>query len=589
MKLTNATCLLVLIAAIAASSVYCQEPPAKPNIVFILTDDVGYGDLGCLGNPIIKTPELDRLRDVSVSLADFHVSPMCTPTRGSILTGLDPARHRATMVCRGRSILNPATPTVAEHLSKAGYATGLFGKWHLGTDRPHTPADRGFQETLWFRASHIGGTSDFFNNDYFDPFLIHNGMQTRYKGYITDILFDEAMTWMKYSKERERPFFAFLPLNAAHGPFWGDPEYRKPYRKLRDIEARFYGMIAQIDENVGRLQAFLKKEGLAENTILIFTSDNGTAMGHDIHNAGMRGHKRSLYDGGHRVPCFVRWPAGGIAEGREVKPLTRGTDWMPTLLAAAGVPVPADLDGMNILELLQGKEGKQFDDRFSVVQMGHKQIEHAGLVKWDAALMWKTWRMIGSGELYNLASDPGQSENVIEANPEIAEKLKAKYEAWWSRMPEDHLEYVANIVGADQEQTFLCAPDWQLGYCDHPGGHRGGLNVNGFWRIDVKRAGVYEIQMARWPEEAKLPITSGLPMFIARDGMFMAGKVLPIAKGLVEVGDFHHEKSVPNNTALLPFEVRLDKGLTDIKCSFLDKEGRQVCGAYYCYVRYLKP
>ena len=283
--------------------------PTRPNIIFVLTDDQGYGDLACLGNPILKTPALDRLHADSVHLTDFHVAPVCTPTRGELMTGQDAMRNGATFVCMGRSLLRADLPTLADILADNGYHTGHFGKWHLGDNYPYRPQDRGFHETVHHPAWGITSAADHYGNDYFDDHYRHKDEIKRYRGYCTDVWFEEAMRWMQGCHSRSEPFFAYIATNAPHGPLWVPDEFRQPYLDgIRRDEASFFGMIANIDANMARLERFLLDNGIRDNTLLIFMTDNGTATGQEIYNAGMRGRKTSLYEGGHRVPCFIRWP-----------------------------------------------------------------------------------------------------------------------------------------------------------------------------------------------------------------------------------------------------------------------------------------
>src|SRR5262245_54420608 len=216
----------------------------KPNIVLIITDDQGYGELSCHGNPVAKTPHLDQLAKESVRLTDFHVAPMCTPTRGQLLTGVDCLRNGAMNVSSGRTLLRREFPTMAEIFARNSYRTAIFGKWHLGDNYPFRPEDRGFQEAIWFPSSHVSSAADFFNNDYFDDVYCHNGKREAFKGYCTDVFFREATRWMRECTKRKQPFFCYLPLNAPHGPLFVPDHYRDPYRQQKAGIASFFGMIA---------------------------------------------------------------------------------------------------------------------------------------------------------------------------------------------------------------------------------------------------------------------------------------------------------------------------------------------------------
>ena len=352
----------------------------KPNVILIMTDDQGYGDYSCHGNPLLQTPALDKLHSESVRLTDFHVAPMCTPTRGQLMTGMDAMRNGATAVCQGRSMMGNGIKLMPEYFAEAGYATGHFGKWHLGDSYPHRPQDRGFQETLHHPAWGITSLADHFGNTYWDPWLKHNGEEKRYKGYCTDIFFDEAMGWMKKQKEADKPFFLYLPTNTPHVPNWVDEEYSKPYADVGtyngvEVPAAFYGMIANIDENMAKLEDFLVRESLKKNTLLIYLNDNGTQSreASEIYNAGMQGYKRGMLDGGHRVACFWRWPEG-LWAGKDIADLTQVQDILPTLAEFCNLPkLSKDIDGSSLAKLMQGEQLK-LKDRKIVIQYSNREV-----------------------------------------------------------------------------------------------------------------------------------------------------------------------------------------------------------------------
>ncbi|MBW3599978.1 MAG: arylsulfatase, partial [Planctomycetes bacterium] len=337
----------------------------RANVIVVITDDQGYGDLSCHGNPVVRTPNLDQLYSESLRHTDFHAAPMCTPTRGQLMTGLDAFRNGAMNVSSGRTLLRRGLPTMADVFAASGYRTGIFGKWHLGDNYPFRPHDCGFHEALWFPSSHINSVPDYWNNDYFDDTYLHNGRRRKYDGYCTDIFFAEAIDWMKRQADQGQSFFTYLPLNAPHGPLFVPERYRRPVRerlsaaeaKLPDLNpgqraslVSFLAMIENIDENVGRLESFLADHGLRENTLLIFLTDNGSTFGPRYYNAGMKGGKTTLWEGGHRVPLFVRWPGGGFAPPRDVGELTQVQDLLPTLIDVCGLAPPADatFDGVSL-------------------------------------------------------------------------------------------------------------------------------------------------------------------------------------------------------------------------------------------------
>lgn len=265
----------------------------RPHVVLVMMDDLGYGDLGCHGSPFIKTPHLDALHATGVRLTDFHAAPMCSPTRGQLLTGRDALRNGASIIASSRMMVREDLPMMPAMFASAGYATALFGKWHLGENHPHRPQDRGFQETLWFPMQEISSLPDHWGNDYFDPVLRRrDGRTEKLTGYCTDIFFREALTWMRRQHEAGKPFLCYLPLNVVHGPQWAPRELResiaRQFPKLSPGQAGYLAMLANADQNFGRLETFLTDTGLRENTVVIFLSGNGgyALIGH--YNAGMR-------------------------------------------------------------------------------------------------------------------------------------------------------------------------------------------------------------------------------------------------------------------------------------------------------------
>ena len=559
---------------------------SRPNIIFVLTDDQGYGDLSCLGNPILKTPVLDRLHADSVRLTDFHVAPMCTPTRGELMTGQDALRNGATFVCMGRSLLRADLPTMADILAENGYHTGHFGKWHLGDNYPYRPQDRGFHETIHHPAFGITSAADYYGNDYFDDHYRHKDEIKQYMGYCTDVWFEEAMRWMQGCHDRNEPFFAYIATNAPHGPYWVPDEYRQPYLNgIRRDEASFFGMIANIDENMAQLEKFLQDNEIRDNTILIFMTDNGTAMGEGIYNAGMRGRKTSLYEGGHRVPCFIRWPAAGLEGGRDVDGVTRGVDILPTLIELCGLQAPDGwtCDGLSLAAHMR-RPDKAVAERTSVVQYGHaNEGARTGFTGRErAAVMWGRWRLIDGRELYNIGEDPGQQQDVAGANPELVKQLRGLYGAWWDGVEDTLTSYQPLTIGADAENPArLCSCDWAWVYADNQRGMRGPVMDSGTWHVEAARAGLYSFTLRRWPEESGLGISDPAPVMQGVDGSWPAGKALPVASAWLQVGRSDQTLPVPPDATAQTFEMAVERGPTTVKSWWHDEEGNQLAGAYY--------
>ncbi len=554
------------------------RPPTRPNIIIVLTDDQGYGDLGCHGNPVLKTPHLDRLHAESIRLTDFHVAPMCTPTRGQLLTGTDALVNGAMNVSSGRTMMRRGLPTIAGEFARQGYRTGLFGKWHLGENYPHRPQDRGFQESLWYPSSHISSAPDYWNNDYFDDMYRRNGGLEQAKGYCTDVFFDEAMKWIRSGSG---PFLAYIPLNAPHGPLFVPQKYRDLYKDQPRGVASFFGMIANIDENMGKLEAMLRETGLRDNTIVVFLTDNGGTNGVSVYNAGMRGKKIELYDGGHRVPCFVRWPAGRLRPPGDVGDLTLVQDLFPTLADFGGVKAPAG-SGLSLARLLRGEE-TSLPDRMGVIQFS--RMNAPAPKKGDACVLWNKWRLVNDQELYDIATDPAQKTDVAAARADIVAKMRDHYERWWAKVEPGMNVPERIVLGTSNENPAMLSPcDWFDVFIDQSAQVRRGEAKSGAWHVKIEQAGRYEFSLRRWPVEADAAIAAGLPELMVTDGKYLAGKALPVASARLKVGTRDERKPVSPQDKSAAFALELPAGNTEIQTWFLDAEGKELCGAYYVYV-----
>jgi arylsulfatase A-like enzyme len=581
MKAQSQLLAFICFAAILTLAGRCPgaDAPKRPNVLIILSDDQGYGDFSCHGNPILKTPNLDKLHDQSLRLTDFHVAPMCSPTRGQLMTGLDGLHSGVTSVCAGRSFIRRGIPTMAEIFAANGYRTGHFGKWHLGDSYPNLPQQRGFQETVYFLGWGITSMADLWQNDCFDGHFRHNGILKQYKGYCTDVWFDLAMDWMKQCHEKQEPFFIYLPTNAAHGPCWVADKYKQPYKGREP--AGFFGMLANLDENMGRLDAFLSANGLRDNTLVIFFNDNGGTAGVKLFNAGMRGHKTEYYEGGHRAACFLRWPDGRLRRPTDLDALTEVQDLLPTLIDLCGLQAPkgAKFDGISLAPLLRGKTDT-LPDRMLVVQYGQLPV------KWDSAVMWKKWRLVKGEELYDLTNDMGQKKNVAAEHPDVLKKMRDHYEKWWAGVAPKIDDFSPISIGSDKENPVcLSAADWANVYCDNMHNLREGVNRNGPWHLLVEQDGTYEIALRRWPKEADAAISAGVPAFKAVDGGLPPGKALPIVRARLKIGGVDETKAVAAGDKEVIFTVKLKTGTrTKMETWFLDADGKQLCGAYFAYV-----
>lgn len=561
----------------------------RPNVVLVLADDQGYGDVGRHGHPVLRTPELDRLHDESVRLRDFHAYPMCTPTRGSLLTGRDAMAHGALNVSSGRSMLRPELPMLSERLREGGYRTALFGKWHLGDDYPYRPQDRGFDDVAWFPSSHIGSAPDRWETDYFDPWLRTLDGVEQASGYCTDVFTDRAIDWMTQRVGAGEPFFAYLALNAPHSPYLVDERYRAPYAEHGHELATYFGMLANIDENMGRLDRALHDLGVADDTIVVYLSDNGGShVTTGVYNAGMRGHKTELWEGGHRVPFFVRWPGGGIGgpgRGRDVDALTVAQDFMPTLLSLCGVASDAASDGVDLSEHLVADDAAPdtLDERVAVMQysrMGAMEPTYG-----DAAVMWRRWRLMWDAELYDLDADPGQTTDVADAHPDVVAALREHYRTWWGGVAERAKEFLDVVVGAEAQETALLSPcEWRGTFLDQQRQIRLAFDRNGEWGLRVERAGRYRFSLRRWPEESGLPMRAPAPEFVGGDCTYPEGVAMPVAEAELRVGERTERRAVADDDVEAAFEVELAAGPTTAQSWFRDADGAELSGAYYVYV-----
>ncbi len=442
--------LLSLVLAFAGLAAFSAEANAqklagsRPNIILIITDDQGYGDLSCHGNPILKTPNIDKLFARSVRFTDFHVSPTCAPTRASIMTGRHEFKNGVTHTINERERLSLRSFTLAQMLRRAGYTSGIFGKWHLGDEAAYQPDQRGFDEVFIHGAGGIGQTypgscGDAPGNKYFDPAILHNRKFVKTKGYCTDVFFSQALSWIDAKRKEKAPFYVHLATNAPHGPLICRDEDEKKYTgKVKPNVAKFFGMISNIDDNVGKLMAKLKEWNLEENTIVIFMTDNGGTAGVMVFNAGMRGSKGTPYQGGTRVPFFVSWQ-GRIKGGVDVPRLTAHLDIFPTFAEIAGgkLPEKVQLDGRSLVPLLENPKA-DWEDRNLFVHVGRwakGQIKESQYAK--CAVRNSQFRLVSMGkgkenwEMFDISKDPGETTNVLAQHPKEFKKMKAAYDRWW--------------------------------------------------------------------------------------------------------------------------------------------------------------
>ena len=516
-SLTPALLLANLWHPNAASAVQPNE--SRPNIVVILTDDQGFGDLGIQGNPVLETPNIDALARAGATMKNFYVSPVCAPTRASLMTGRYNFRTRVVDTFKGRAMKEPAEVTLPELLRAAGYATGIFGKWHLGDNYPLRPTDQGFDEALIIRGGGLAQLSDPIENQrrYTDPIVFRNNQQEQAKGFCTDVFFDGALDFIGKAQRAGRPFFAYITPNAPHVPLHDVPPALLAKYKAKDLSsvlvkggndadsvARVYAMEENIDQNVGRLIARLRSDPALANTIVMFLSDNGPDG--DRFDSGLRGHKGEVYEGGIRTPFFAYWP-GRFKPGTASAQIAAHIDIMPTLLEAAGVVAPSGLkfDGRSLLSLLENR-AVAWAERSLVFQY-HRGEQP---IAWhNVAVRGQRWKLVhftgreatpreAPFQLFDLETDPTESHDLAASQPAIVEQLRQTYLRWFedvSTTRPDNYAPPRIVIGSDHETTtVLTRQDWR-----EPEGSNKGRAPVGVWLLRAVRDAGYSLEL-RWPQ-----------------------------------------------------------------------------------------
>jgi arylsulfatase len=579
-------------AALGASPLFpFAASQKKPNVIVILTDDIGHGDFSRHGHPLLKTPFLDQLAKEGVDFTDFHVTPVCTPTRGQLMTGCDSLHNLACAVTSGRATLRRDLPTMANFFRNGGYATGLFGKWHLGHEYPDRPMDRGFDKCVWFKGWGLQSEIEF-DNDYVNTRYLDGTEEKRASVYCTDLWFQEAMAWMTKQKQKGKPFFTYMALNVAHLPFWPPPKYENLYQgKVSETLAQYYGMIAGLDDNIGQMDEWLKKSGLNRDTIVVFMSDNGSAFaggaffvntGQPVYNAGLRDGKASNYEGGHRTVCYMRYSGGGFDADRNIDTPTQIQDVLPTLLELCEVsPGKAAFDGVSLVPLMKKQ---QIKDRMFVVQYGGRQRP----VKYDAAVIWKQWRLQNGKELYDIIKDRAQTTDIAGQFPEVAGRMKAFYDQWWEKLDPAINEPIPVIIGAPvQNPVLLTSIDWWEVDCDNinfvsqaVGGPRGGA-----WHVQVESASNYRVELRRWPFHTNKPIGSEGPrVTITGRVLDHSYKLIPAYEAVFSTNGSEQRLAIKPEDIGAAFQVKLSKGKNKLQGWFCGSKGEDLCGAYYALV-----
>jgi arylsulfatase A-like enzyme len=617
----------------------------KPNVIVVLSDDIGYGDFSCHGNPILETPYLDRIAKEGMDFTDFHATPACAPSRGQLMTGLDCLHNLACATTAGRSLLRRNIPTMADLFRAEGYATGIFGKWHLGHEYPDRPMDKGFDKAIWFKGWGLQSEIEF-DNDCINPRYLDGAETKRSKGYCTDLWFQEAISWMTPQKDNGIPFFAYIAPNVAHMPLWPPERYADMYKQVAPRIAPYYAMIANLDDNIGMLDEWMKKNGCHNDTIVVFMSDNGSvfptqgsagagqgggmgakqpggigtvqrgaagigmrgAAGVGMRggmgagrrggagpgqqaasssaplafNAGLRDGKFSCYDGGHRVACFLRYPKGGFKSHLQVSTPTQIQDILPTLLELCEIPPGKTVfDGVSLIPLMKQQ---QFPNRMFVVQFGQRKRP----IKYDGAVICNQWRLVKGSELYDMAQDRAQQNDMAAKLPDLVKSMKDFYDAWWSKLEPGISAPIPMLVGTPaQNPVMLTSSDWWEMDVDNinsvsnaAGGPRGGV-----WNVQVESEGKYRMELRRWPFHTNMPIASQGPR-VTVNGRSLTHpvKVIQPHEAILSVNGTDRPVSVKPEDIGAIFEVHWSKGKVELQGWFRDAEGKDLCGAFYALV-----
>ncbi len=497
----------LFLAGLTGISTFSTEAQTKPNVILIITDDQGYGDLGFTGNPHVKTPVLDNLARQSIRFNNFYVCPVSAPTRAALMTGRYSLRTGVKDTYNGGAMMASSEVTIAEMLKEAGYTTGIFGKWHLGDNYPMRPGDQGFDESVIHLAGGMGQPGDFTtwprgDSSYYNPILWQNGRQNAYEGYCSDIFTDEAIRFI--DQNRNDPFFCYLSFNAPHTPLQVPEEYYNIYRDLdpssgfvndtmpfpvmtekdKEDARRVYAMVTNIDDNVGRLMTRLEELKISEKTFVIFMTDNGPQQRR--YNAGMRGLKSSVYRGGVRVPFWIRHP-GTNNTGIDIEAMAANIDLFPTLADICNARIPDELkiDGINLAPLLRG-EDLNTNDR----SLFFYWTRHSPELYTNIALQKGRYKLVGKDdynasidkfELFDIVQDPYEQNNILNDNPERAAGLKKELDLIFYELAasENLIDRPRIVTGTTHENPVILNrndADGQWGIWVQS-------EIFGFWRV----------------------------------------------------------------------------------------------------------
>jgi arylsulfatase A-like enzyme len=573
MKAINMVRLVVVVCAMCAPfvTVYGSgQIQTRPNVIVVLIDNMGYYELSRNGHQVVQTPRLDQLSEQAAYFSDFNAPPFCSPSRTALLTGRYALRAGVHNTVGGVSILNKDEITMADMLKKAGYHTAVFGKWHLGNTYPYAPKYRGFDEVFIHGGGGVSQLEDYYGNNHLDATWEHNGQYVKSRGFSTDVLFDQGIDFI--GRNREAPFFCFISTPAVHFPTLKHPEVTKRMLARGVEDSKFlaiYSMIENVDDNIGRLLDYLVKIKIRENTLLIVASDQGVNdRGADMHRAGEFVNRGVQYDEKHQVYCMIQYPELTDGNPGDIPQLAGMVDLLPTVLDICGLENPGNLDGQNLRPLLAGSNAWD-DERKLIVQCPRKRERF----KWDnVSVKYKKWRFVDGEELYNVALDRGQLNNIIDEHPELVEELTKTYEVFWNSLPPGESLIPPHILGSEAMPSVrLNGMDWYKGDAPWTQGALDKKTSQGTWLVEIARDGSYRFELRRYPREASKPIGA--------------------TEAAIEVGPVQKMVKLDEADKKAILELNLARGRYDMRSTFIDRSGageHPQWGAYYVYVSFIE-
>jgi arylsulfatase A-like enzyme len=535
----------------------------RPNVVFILSDNHSYYEFGFHGNEQVRTPNIDNLAAQSFEFTNWHADAYCSPSRASLLTGINSMRHGIYHTIAGRYMLPDEAVTIAELLGGEGYATGIFGKWHLGDSYPFRPQDQGFATTFYNEGLSLANATTDPSKIRKDVTFSRDGKPSPTEGYCTDRVFDEAIGFIETHKGA--PFFCYVPTIVTHKPWEAPDGYVDRYRgKAPDNLVELYGEIQKLDENVGRLLAAIDRFGLRENTIVVFMTDQGM-HGNWHEGRGAPGQttgpkKTGSVDGRHLVPFLIRQP-GRIKPGKSDE-LVWNPDLMPTLLDLCDVATPGSpqFDGQSLRSILEGTGNKRLA-RTIILQCPRART---GRLFEHAAVKTQRWRLMDGVRLTDAQADPLQMKDVSADHPEVVERLRAAYETWWKTVDQGEAPVARPVIGADAcPATRLHAMQWHFGFSPWHPKHLADHHSGG-WKVHVAKAGRYRIELRRYPRPSDLAIGA--------------------TEARLQIGRVDITAPLKVSQAAIQFDVELEAGDTELK-TILTAPGRgRPFSAYFAYI-----